>query len=38
LNTAIDRAVAAKPKAHDFLLPVPGAKPALARHMSMTGG
>lgn len=38
LNDAIDRAVAAKPKAHDFLLPVPGAKPALARHMSMTGG
>jgi GTP 3',8-cyclase len=38
LNAAIDRAVAAKPKSHDFLLPVPGAKPALARHMSMTGG
>ena len=38
LNAAIDRAVAAKPKAHDFLLPVPGAKPALARHMSTTGG
>ncbi len=38
LNAAIDRAVAAKPKAHNFLLPVPGAKPALARHMSMTGG
>jgi len=38
LNAAIDRAVAAKPKAHDFLLPVRGAKPALARHMSMTGG
>ena len=38
LNMAIDKAVAAKPKAHDFLLPVRGAKPALARHMSMTGG
>jgi cyclic pyranopterin phosphate synthase len=38
LDAAIDRAVAAKPKAHDFLLPVPGARPALARHMSMTGG
>jgi cyclic pyranopterin phosphate synthase len=38
LNAAIDRAVAAKPKSHDFLLPVPGAKPAVARHMSMTGG
>lgn len=38
LNAAIDKAVAAKPKAHDFLLPVRGAAPALARHMSMTGG
>jgi cyclic pyranopterin phosphate synthase len=38
LNTAIDKAVAAKPKAHDFLLPVRGAAPAVARHMSMTGG
>jgi len=38
LNTAIDRAIAAKPKAHDFFLPVRGAKPAVARHMSMTGG
>lgn len=38
LNAAIDRGVAAKPKAHEFLLPVRGAAPALARHMSMTGG
>jgi cyclic pyranopterin phosphate synthase len=38
LHAAIDRAVAAKPKAHDFLLPVRGAAPALTRHMSMTGG
>lgn len=38
LNKAIDKAVAAKPKSHDFLLPVRGAAPALARHMSMTGG
>ena len=38
LNAAIDRAMAAKPKAHDFLLPVRGAQPAVARHMSMTGG
>ncbi len=38
LHAAIDRAVAAKPKAHDFLLPVRGAAPALGRHMSMTGG
>jgi len=38
LQAAIDRAVAAKPKSHDFLLPVRGAAPALGRHMSMTGG
>jgi cyclic pyranopterin phosphate synthase len=38
LNAAIDRAVAAKPRSHDFLLPVRGDKPAVARHMSMTGG
>jgi len=38
LNAAIDRAIAAKPKAHDFLLPVRGAAPALGRHMSVTGG
>ena len=38
LNVAIDRAMALKPKAHDFLLPVPGAKPAVRRHMSVTGG
>jgi cyclic pyranopterin phosphate synthase len=38
LNEAIDRALAAKPKSHDFLLPVRGAAPALGRHMSVTGG
>ncbi len=38
LNTSIDQAMAAKPKSHDFLLPVRGAVPAVARHMSMTGG
>jgi cyclic pyranopterin phosphate synthase len=38
LQAAIDRAVALKPKSHDFALPVRGAAPALARHMSMTGG
>jgi len=38
LNQAIDQALAAKPKAHDFLLPVRGAAPAVGRHMSMTGG
>jgi cyclic pyranopterin phosphate synthase len=38
LNAAIDRAIAAKPKSHDFLLPVPGQAPAVRRHMSVTGG
>ncbi|HEX4635025.1 MAG TPA: GTP 3',8-cyclase MoaA [Rhizomicrobium sp.] len=38
LNVAIDRAIAAKPKSHDFLLPVRGAAPAVRRHMSVTGG
>jgi cyclic pyranopterin phosphate synthase len=38
LDAALDRAMAAKPKAHDFLAPVRGAAPALARHMSLTGG
>jgi cyclic pyranopterin phosphate synthase len=38
LDAAIDQAIAAKPKAHDFLLPVRGAAPALTRHMSVTGG
>ena len=38
LNAAIDRGVASKPKAHDFQLPVRGAQPAVARHMSVTGG
>jgi cyclic pyranopterin phosphate synthase len=38
LYAAIDRALDAKPKAHDFLAPVYGAAPAVARHMSVTGG
>ena len=38
LSAAIDRAVAAKPKSHDFREPVFGAAPAVARHMSLTGG
>jgi cyclic pyranopterin phosphate synthase len=38
LHAALDRAIAAKPKSHDFSLPVRGDKPAVARHMSMTGG
>jgi cyclic pyranopterin phosphate synthase len=38
LNAAIDEGIRRKPKAHDFLLPTPGAAPALRRHMSVTGG
>ena len=38
LDAALDRAIAAKPKAHDFQVPVRGAAPALARNMSLTGG
>ncbi|MCP5411467.1 MAG: GTP 3',8-cyclase MoaA [Alphaproteobacteria bacterium] len=38
LDAALDEAMQRKPKAHDFLLPVPGAAPAVSRHMSMTGG
>lgn len=38
LHAAIDEAMAAKPKGHDFLLPRRGAAPAVQRHMSVTGG
>lgn len=38
LQAAIDRAVALKPRSHNFVMPVRGAAPALARHMSVTGG
>jgi len=37
LIAAIRQGVASKPKAHDFQI-APGARPTLARHMSMTGG
>ena len=37
LNTAIDAAIAAKPKGHDFVIER-GGKPALSRTMSTTGG
>lgn len=37
LDEAIDRAVAAKPKGHDFVV-ARGRGPVLSRHMSMTGG
>ncbi|MGD9786013.1 MAG: GTP 3',8-cyclase MoaA [Hyphomicrobiaceae bacterium] len=35
---AIDAAIARKPKGHDFVIDRRAAKPALARHMSVTGG
>ncbi len=38
LNAAIDAAIARKPKGHDFVIDRRHAAPALARHMSMTGG
>lgn len=38
LNGAIDAAIARKPKGHDFIVDRRGAKPAVARHMSVTGG
>jgi cyclic pyranopterin phosphate synthase len=37
LIAAIRQGVAFKPKAHDFHI-APGARPAVARHMSTTGG
>lgn len=36
LETAIDEAIARKPKGHDFI--IDRAAPAVARHMSVTGG
>jgi GTP 3',8-cyclase len=38
LHAAIDEAIGRKPKGHDFVIDRRGAKPAVARHMSMTGG
>lgn len=38
LDAALDRAIRRKPERHDFNIDAPGAAPALARHMSMTGG
>jgi GTP 3',8-cyclase len=38
LSAAIDAAIARKPKGHDFVIERRGAKPAVARHMSVTGG
>ncbi len=38
LNAAIDEAITRKPKGHDFVIDRARKKPAVARHMSVTGG
>lgn len=38
LAAALDTAMRIKPERHHFTIDAPGAAPALARHMSMTGG
>jgi GTP 3',8-cyclase len=38
LNTAIDAAILRKPKGHDFIIDRAMPLPAIARHMSQTGG
>ncbi len=38
LNAAIDEAISRKPKGHDFVIDRRHKAPALARHMSVTGG
>ena len=38
LEAAIDMAIGRKPHSHDFAIPHAGAAPAVARHMSVTGG
>ncbi|MDN3567081.1 GTP 3',8-cyclase MoaA [Paeniroseomonas aquatica] len=38
LRAAIEQAMLRKPKGHDFIIDRREAKPALARHMSVTGG
>ncbi|WP_112663065.1 GTP 3',8-cyclase MoaA [Microvirga flavescens] len=38
LDQAIDDAIARKPKGHDFIIDRRHNRPAVARHMSMTGG
>jgi cyclic pyranopterin phosphate synthase len=38
LYAAIDEAIARKPKGHDFVIDRRRKRPALARHMSVTGG
>jgi cyclic pyranopterin phosphate synthase len=38
LHAAIDEAISRKPKGHDFVIDRRNARPAVARHMSVTGG
>jgi len=38
LHGAIDEAIARKPKGHDFIIDRGAGKPAVGRHMSVTGG
>ena len=38
LDAALDQAMKIKPERHHFVIDPPGGAPALARHMSMTGG
>jgi cyclic pyranopterin phosphate synthase len=38
LNAAIDEAIARKPKGHDFIIDRQHERPAVPRHMSVTGG
>ena len=38
LNAAIRDAIARKPKGHDFVIDRNDGRPAVARHMSVTGG
>jgi cyclic pyranopterin phosphate synthase len=38
LSRAIDEAIARKPKGHDFIIDRRHSRPALSRHMSVTGG
>jgi cyclic pyranopterin phosphate synthase len=38
VSAAIDEAIGRKPKGHDFVIDRRTKKPAVARHMSVTGG
>jgi len=38
LSAAIDDAIRRKPKGHDFIIDRTHNRPAVARHMSVTGG